>query len=77
MDSLKKTGRFSIKTLLLRQNNFVRPKVCEYLAKVSQLIRDRTGGGDDYTDSYYYCGYLKTRITIKHCKNCNFYKPIN
>ena len=77
MKSLTSKGRFSIKTLLIKQNEFSRPKVCEYFSKISQLIRDRTGCGDDYTDSYMYCGYLKTRITKKHCKNCNFYKPIN
>lgn len=76
MDSLKKTGRFSIKTLLLRQNEFVRPVCCEYFTKVSQLIKDRTGSGDNYTDTYIQCTYLKKRITKKHCRNCNFYKPV-
>ena len=76
MNSLKATGRFSIKTLLLRQNDFVRPCACEFFCKVSQLIKDRTGGGNDYLDSYTYCSYLKTRITKKHCKDCNFYKSV-
>jgi hypothetical protein len=76
MDSLRKTGRFSIKTLLVRQNDFVRPVACEYFTKVSQLIKDRIGGTDDYTDIYTFCSYIKKRITKKHCKNCNFYKSI-
>jgi len=67
--------RFSIKTLLIKQGEFKRPIVCTFLNKISQLIKDRTGGGDNYTDTYFYCAYLKTRITKKHCRNCNFYKP--
>lgn len=76
MNELKSTTRFSIKTLLIRQGAFVRPVCCDFFTRVSQLIKDRTGGGDNYTDSYIFCSYLKKRITKKHCLNCNFYKAV-
>lgn len=75
MNSLS-TKRFSIKTLLLKQNDFKRPVVCSHLYKFSQLIRDRTGSGESYIDSHLKCNHLQIRITKKHCKNCNFYNPI-
>jgi YHS domain-containing protein len=50
--------------------------VCEYLSKVSQLIKDHTGENSSYTDTYYFCSQLKKRITKKHCKNCKLYKSI-
>lgn len=76
MNTLKSTGRFSIKTLLIRQGAFVRPVCCDFFTKVSQLIKDRTGDGDNYTDTYVFCSYLKKRIGKKHCVNCNFYKVV-
>lgn len=48
---------------------------CKFLTRPSQLIKDRTGQGNDYTDTYYYCTELKQRITKKHCKDCKLYKP--
>lgn len=76
MNSLRSTGRFSIKTLLMRQNEFARPVACQHFTRVSQLIKDRTGSGESYTDTYIFCLSMKKRITKKSCKNCNLYYPI-
>ena len=48
--------------------------VCKNLIRKSQLIKDHTGGGNTYTDSYYFCTKLQRRITKKHCKNCSLYE---
>jgi hypothetical protein len=50
--------------------------VCIYLCHLSQVIKDTTGSGESYIDSYYKCSKLQTRITKKHCRVCVFYKPL-
>jgi len=51
--------------------------VCEYYTKVSQLIKDKTGSGEDYIDSYNFCSQLKILITKKKCHLCKLYSPLN
>lgn len=72
-------NNFSIRTLLLRSQNPAPKKrlQCLYLVHVSRQIKDTTGSGENYTDTYYECGKLKRRISSKRkCLNCNFYKPL-
>jgi hypothetical protein len=45
-------------------------KTCKYLVRPSLLIKDKTGSGEDYIDTYYYCTFLKKRIIRKHCAGC-------
>ena len=51
-------------------------KICLHLNRVSKLIKDTTGSGNTYTDTYYQCSKLQKRITRKHCRTCVFYKPL-
>lgn len=51
-------------------------KICLYLNHISQIIKDTTGSGSNYTDSYYYCNKIKKRIQKRHCKNCIMYNPL-
>jgi hypothetical protein len=70
--------QYSIHTLLTRQNIIPRSRPqCLYLIHVSQLIKDVTGSGNNYTDSHYECSKTKQRLSTRHkCINCNIYKPI-
>lgn len=58
------------------KNLKTKKSVCKFLTRPSQLIKDRTGSGNDYTDTYYFCSNpeLKKRITKKHCKDCKLYE---
>jgi hypothetical protein len=44
--------------------------VCKHIIRPSQLIKDHTGSGNDYTDTYYYCNKIKKRITRRNCIRC-------
>jgi hypothetical protein len=48
--------------------------ICKHITRPSQRIRDVTGSGNDYTDTYYYCDTLKKRITKKTCHNCKLFE---
>jgi hypothetical protein len=51
------------------------PKICKYLVHPSNIVKDKTGEGNDYIDTYYFCTLLKKRIIKKHCAGCkNFEK---
>ena len=45
-------------------------RTCKYLTRPSQLIKDKTGEGNDYIDTYYYCTLLKKRMFKRSCGNC-------
>ena len=50
--------------------------ICKFLTRPSQKIKDVTGEGNDYVDTYYYCTELKKRINRRSiCHNCAVYKP--
>jgi len=49
--------------------------ICKFLTRPSQKIKDITGQGQDYVDTFYYCTEMKKRITKKVCHNCKLYKP--
>jgi hypothetical protein len=70
-------NRFSIRTLLSQGNVTKKREQCLHLIHVSQLIKDTTGSGNDYTDSHFECAKMKRRISSKRkCLNCNMYSPI-
>jgi hypothetical protein len=53
-------------------------KGCRFFKINSEEIKDRTGSGEDYTDTYNYCTELKRRISKKtSCNNCNLFKNVN
>jgi hypothetical protein len=72
-------SNFSIKSLFARKQNpelFVRRSACVYLIHSVQLIKDITGSGHSYSDSFYTCTKQNKRITKKHCSGCKTYlKP--
>jgi hypothetical protein len=71
------TDRFSIRTLNHRMlNPNLRKAQCTFLIHTSRLIRARTNDEENYTDTYYFCTYLKKRIVKKYCINCQCYKPL-
>jgi len=76
-DSFEGKNRFSIRTLMQKKNEPKREGQCLYLIRVSQLIKDTTGSGQSYSDTYLECTKLKKRITKKHCRNCVMYKRCN
>jgi hypothetical protein len=54
-----------------------RKAMCLYLIHVAQLIKDRTGSGENYIDSHWECTKIKQRISKRHCLNCTMYKIAN
>jgi len=60
----------------MRGNPPKKKPICVHLNHVSQLIKDTTGSGNTYTDSYFKCSKEGKRITRKHCRSCVFYKPL-
>lgn len=70
-------NNLSIRTLLLKMQSPEKRKTCESFTKVCQLIKDRTGEGNNYIDSYNFCSLLKKRIDKRHCINCKFFKPLS
>jgi hypothetical protein len=75
---MNKINNFSIRTNLIRQSAFKRPKTCMYICHVSKLIRPTLPGESSYTDSYYQCNKRQCRISGKAaCQNCTMYKPLD
>lgn len=50
--------------------------LCIELKRFSQVIKDITGGNNNYIDTYYFCSVFKKRIKRNHCLNCKFYNPL-
>jgi hypothetical protein len=72
------TDNHSIRYHLSRMNTTTRKTPCVHLVKVTHIVKDRTGSGNDYNDNYYNCSKLKRRLKSKReCKTCNLYKPLN
>jgi hypothetical protein len=52
-------------------------KLCKYLKILSETVKDRTGDGGSYVNSYKYCEARKMRIPRTGCVNCKLreYEP--
>jgi hypothetical protein len=52
-------------------------KLCKYLELKSELIKDRTGTGNSYSNTYKYCEARKMRIPRTGCIKCKLreYEP--
>ena len=72
----KQFNRYSIKNLESKMKN-PRPKrkgQCLYLVKISKVVKDTTGTGSSYTNTYWQCNKIQNRIFKRSCANCPMYK---
>lgn len=74
MNTLRNVKRSAVTEV----QKFIKPKKtpCQHLVRPSRLIKDNTGCGNDYIDTFFYCTELRKRITKKHCKDCKLYKAM-
>jgi hypothetical protein len=71
-------NNFSIRTCLKNMNKVKRTIQCLYFIRVTKLVKDTTGAGNDYNDNHYECSKMSNkRISKRACKNCNLYVPLN
>ena len=52
-------------------------KLCKHLEIKSEVVKDRTGDGESYTNTYKYCHARLLRIPRTGCINCKLreYEP--
>ena len=72
--SLVRKNLRKLSVMLDKKTNPNSKSICKHITRPSQLIKDHTGSGEDYTDTYYYCSKLKKRITKKTCHTCRLYE---
>jgi hypothetical protein len=43
---------------------------CFYKKKITHIIKDTTGSGEDYKDIYYFCTMTGHRLKKRECVKC-------